>query len=118
MEGPGGYQFVGRTLQMWNRHRRTAEFQRPWLLRFFDQIRFFEVSAAELAQIRHDFPRGRYPLRIEPTRFRLRDHREFLQRNEAEIAAFTRTRERAFAEELQRWREQGQFHFDSSAAEA
>ncbi len=21
MEGPGGYQFVGRTVQMWNRHR-------------------------------------------------------------------------------------------------
>lgn len=116
MEGPGGYQFVGRTLQMWNRHRRTAEFQQPWLLRFFDQIRFFEVSAAELARIRHDFPRGRYPVRIEPTRFRLRDHQQFLQRNQAEIAAFTRTREQAFAEELQRWRDQGQLHFDSSAA--
>ena len=24
MEGPGGYQFVGRTVQMWNRHRQTA----------------------------------------------------------------------------------------------
>jgi urea carboxylase len=26
MEGPGGYQFVGRTVQMWNRFRRTADF--------------------------------------------------------------------------------------------
>ena len=24
MEGPGGYQFVGRTVQVWNRHRRSA----------------------------------------------------------------------------------------------
>ena len=28
MEGPGGYQFVGRTIQMWNRWNQTAEFQR------------------------------------------------------------------------------------------
>ena len=47
MEGPGGYQFVGRTVQMWNRYRQTAEFTggRQWLLRFFDQIRFYPVSA-------------------------------------------------------------------------
>ena len=36
MEGPGGYQFVGRTLQMWNTWRSTREFEpgSPWLLRF------------------------------------------------------------------------------------
>ena len=28
MEGPGGYQFVGRTVQMWNRYRQTARFPR------------------------------------------------------------------------------------------
>src|ERR1700686_3828232 len=38
MEGPGGYQFVGRTVQMWNSWKET-----PWLLRFFDQIRFYPV---------------------------------------------------------------------------
>jgi urea carboxylase len=27
MEGPGGYQFVGRTIQMWNTYRTTAEFE-------------------------------------------------------------------------------------------
>ena len=55
MEGPGGYQFVGRTLQMWNRYRRTAEFDgKPWLLRFFDQIRFFPVSERRTAA----HPRG------------------------------------------------------------
>ena len=26
MEGPGGYQFVGRTVQMWNRYQQTADF--------------------------------------------------------------------------------------------
>lgn len=57
MEGPGGYQFVGRTIQMWNRLRSTESFQsgKPWLLRFFDQIQFYEVSAEELLQLREDF---------------------------------------------------------------
>ena len=27
MEGPGGYQFVGRTLQMWNRYRASRGFR-------------------------------------------------------------------------------------------
>src|SRR5204863_2724367 len=67
MEGPGGYQFVGRTLQMWNTYRVTKDFQfgTPWLLRFFDQIRFYPVSAKELLEIRDAFPHGQYPLRIE-----------------------------------------------------
>ena len=38
MEGPGGYQFVGRTVQMWNRFNKTSDFTLPYLLRFFDQI--------------------------------------------------------------------------------
>src|SRR4029077_9828431 len=48
MEGPGGYQFVGRTVQVWNRFHVTKNFSQPWLLRFFDQIRFYPVSAPEL----------------------------------------------------------------------
>src|SRR5258708_9291981 len=81
MEGPGGYQFVGRTVQMWNTHRSTREFEpgTPWLLRFFDQIHFYPVSASELLEIRDAFPRGRYSLRIEPTEFRLRDYHTFLK---------------------------------------
>jgi urea carboxylase len=51
MEGPGGYQFVGRTLQMWNRYRQSQAFTQPWLLRFFDQIRFYPVDAQKLQQL-------------------------------------------------------------------
>ncbi|MFT3931762.1 MAG: urea carboxylase [Spongiibacteraceae bacterium] len=114
MEGPGGYQFVGRTLQMWNRYRTTKEFSKPWLLRFFDQIRFVEVSAEELVKIRRDFPNGRYSLRIEETTFNLQQYRQFLRDNADDIAAFTKTRDEAFAEELQRWRDNGQFTFDNT----
>ena len=44
MEGPGGYQFVGRTVQVWNRDRRGPHFEQPWLLRPFDQLRWFTRS--------------------------------------------------------------------------
>lgn len=112
MEGPGGYQFVGRTLQMWNRYRQTKEFAEPWLLRFFDQIRFYEVSHEELQTIRRDFPQGRYPLRIEESHFSSKEYEMFIAQNAAEIADFTQQRERAFAEELARWHANGQFNYE------
>ncbi|AKC86405.1 urea carboxylase [Pseudoxanthomonas suwonensis] len=110
MEGPGGYQFVGRTLQMWNAWNRTAEFAdgRPWLLRFFDQLRFFPVSHEELERIREDFPRGRYRLRIDEDVFRLRDYRRFLADNAAGIAAFKARQQAAFEAERTRWAAAGQ----------
>jgi len=114
MEGPGGYQFIGRTLQMWNRYHKTREFSQPWLLRFFDQIRFYEVSGDELQQIREDFPKGRYSIKIENTRFSLRDYRAFLQQHHAGIHDFTTRREQAFAEELQRWISSGQMNYESA----
>jgi urea carboxylase len=105
MEGPGGYQFVGRTLQMWNTYRSTPEFRpgTPWLLRFFDQIRFYPVSSGELLEIRDAFPRGRYPLRIEHHDFRLKDYQAFLSSIDNEAAAFKRVQQEAFLEERERW---------------
>jgi len=114
MEGPGGYQFVGRTLQMWNRHRAVEAFGgQPWLLRFFDQIRFYPVSAEELLKIRRDFPLGRYPLRIEETELRLSDYQAFLDREAEGIDAFRQQQRAAFDAERQRWIESGQAHFES-----
>lgn len=111
MEGPGGYQFVGRTSQMWNRYRKTTEFSEPWLLRFFDQIRFYEVSADELAQFRRDLPKGQVALRIEESEFSLSLYESGLTENKDTIATFMAMREKAFEEELQRWRDNGQFTF-------
>ena len=105
MEGPGGYQFVGRTLQMWNTFRPTREFPAgtPWLLRFFDELRFYPVSAEELLEIREAFPRGRYPLRFEPRQFRLREYHAFLQSIKSEAEAFKNRQQTAFEEERERW---------------
>jgi urea carboxylase len=115
MEGPGGYQFVGRTLQMWNRYRQTAEFRdgNPWLLRFFDQIRFFPVNEQELLKIREDFPLGRYRLKIEQTTFSLKRYNAFLRDNAASIAAFKATQQAAFDAERERWRAAGQAAYAS-----
>jgi urea carboxylase len=106
MEGPGGYQFVGRTVQMWNRYRQTAQFRdgKRWLLRFFDQLRFYPVSASELLRLRAEFPYGKASLRIEPTTLRLRDYRHFLASNAASIAAFKTRQQAAFDAERERWR--------------
>jgi urea carboxylase len=113
MEGPGGYQFVGRTLQMWNTHRDTSEFEpgAPWLLRFFDQIRFFPVSAQELLEIRDAFPHGKYNLRIEYADFSLKKYREYLRKIEDEAAAFKTRQQAAFVAERERWAAAGQPEF-------
>jgi urea carboxylase len=109
MEGPGGYQFVGRTVQMWNRYRQTADFAegKQWLLRFFDQIRFYPVGAEELLKMREDFPQGRFALRVEHTTLKLGDQRRFLSDNASSIAAFKARQQRAFEEERERWRQSG-----------
>jgi urea carboxylase len=105
MEGPGGYQFVGRTLQMWNRDRQTEDFRdgHPWLLRYFDQLRFYPVSAAELLQLREDFPRGRHKLRVESTTLDLREYRCMLHEQADSIAAFKARQQAAFEAERDRW---------------
>ncbi len=119
MEGPGGYQFVGRTLQMWNRYREVAAFDgKPWLLRFFDQIRFYPVSADELLRIRRDFPLGRYPLEVEHSTLNLADYQAFLNREAEGIAAFRGQQQTAFQAERERWIASGQANFESEESAA
>jgi urea carboxylase len=105
MEGPGGYQLFGRTIQMWNSWRQTQVFERdtPWLLHCFDQIRFFPVSAAELLEARAAFPHGAYPLAIEPTRFSYAHYKAFLKQENAGIEAFKMRQQTAFEAERRRW---------------
>ena len=107
MEGPGGYQLFGRTIQVWNTWRVTPVFRpgTPWLLRFFDQIRFFPVGADELREAREAFPHGAYPLRIDETTFSYADYVAGLERDGKTIAAFKRHQQAAFEAERQRWRD-------------
>jgi urea carboxylase len=113
MEGPGGYQFLGRTCQMWNTYRATREFtrDRPWLLRCFDQIRFYEVSTQELREFRADFLTGRVSLEIREDVFRLEDYRRFLADNAPSIAAHKARQQAAFEAERRRWEATGQIGY-------
>jgi urea carboxylase len=89
---------------MWNSYRRSGQFrEQPWLLRFFDQIRFFPVTHAELNDWRRDFPVGRRPLHIESETFRLADYQRFLREERASIDVFQRTRGAAFEAEREAW---------------
>jgi len=105
MEGPGGYQFVGRTVQVWNRFHVTRNFEagKPWLLRFFDQIQFYPVSAEQLLRHREDFLAGKFNLAIEEETFRLRDYHAFLSRIAPEAAKFKAEQQAAFEAERDRW---------------
>jgi urea carboxylase len=111
MEGPGGYQLFGRTIQVWNTYRQTRAFTggKPWLLRFFDQVKFFPVSHEELTEWRRDFPLGRRDIRIDQEVFRLSDYRKFLADNAASIADFQQSRGAAFDAERADWERRGEF---------
>jgi urea carboxylase len=108
MEGPGGYQFVGRTVQVWSRFRPFAG-DVPHLLRFFDRIVWHPVGADELLEHRADMAAGRLELEIEDGTFRLADHLAFLDREAGSIAAFRARQATAFSAERAAWAAAGEF---------
>ena len=109
MEGPGGYQFVGRTTQVWSRYRHTTPFDSPWLLRFFDRISWYPVTAEELLDLRADLAAGRGSVDITAGTFSLAEHERFLADNAASIETFRARQSEAFATERAAWAEAGEF---------
>ncbi|UXA16097.1 urea carboxylase [Mycobacterium sp. SMC-4] len=118
MEGPGGYQFVGRTTQVWSRYRHTPPFEpgSPWLLRFFDRISWYPVSAEELLELRADIAAGRGSIDITDGVFSLADHERFLADNAEDIGAFRARQSAAFATERAAWAAAGEFDRAERAA--
>ena len=111
MESPGGYQLVGRTLQIWSSHRHLPPFEPgvPWLLRFFDRIHWYPVTAEELLDARADFAAGRFDVCVEPGTFHLRAYEEMLAREAGSIAEFRARQSAAFAAERAAWAAAGEF---------
>jgi urea carboxylase len=110
MEGPGGYQFVGRTTQVWSRFRRTGPFaEEPYLLRFFDRISWYPVQADELLELRADMEAGRFEPETAHGTFTLADHLDFLAAEADSIAAFRDGQSAAFAAERAAWAAAGEF---------
>jgi urea carboxylase len=98
MEGPGGYQLVGRTVPIWH-----ARDDPPWRLRHFDELRFAPVSEDELTLLRTASDEGEWAPRVEPGGFSLAEHERFVDANADAIAAFRESREAAFARERSAW---------------
>ncbi|MEU2771691.1 5-oxoprolinase/urea amidolyase family protein [Streptomyces sp. NPDC007162] len=111
MEGPGGYQFVGRTTQVWSGWQQRGAFEpgSPWLLRFFDRIRWYPVSADELLDLRADITSGRFVPRIEEGTFSLASYQDFLSAHADGIAEFRARQQKAFTAERDAWEAAGEF---------
>ncbi|MFD8492051.1 urea carboxylase [Amycolatopsis sp. NPDC059657] len=111
MEGPGGYQFVGRTVQVWSGWRQRGSFEpgSPWLLRFFDRISWYPVDADELLDLRAASAAGELELDITEGEFALADYQRFLADNADDIAAFRTRQTTAFEAERQAWAAAGEF---------
>lgn len=105
MDSPGGYQLIGRTLPIWNKFLKNPQFEQgaPWLLRFFDQVRYYPVSEAELNQLREDFREGRASIQIEDAVFDLAEYDAFLRDNAESIADFRVQQQAAFNTEIAHW---------------
>jgi len=101
MEGPGGYQLVGRTVPVWRYCEGSDE--PPWLLRVFDRLRFRPVSSEELQDLRADVASGRADLETRPATLQLSDFGRIQDVLDDEAAAFTKCRRAAFAAERRRW---------------
>ncbi len=105
MEGPGGYQLVGRTVPVWRllagEPRRDPQ---PWLLRQFDRLRFHPVSTEELEDIRADILSGSSDLVTAPARFSLSEVAAIEAEHHAEIAELRGVRRLAFQAERERWK--------------
>ncbi|MCU5771894.1 urea carboxylase [Erwiniaceae bacterium BAC15a-03b] len=108
MDSPGGYQLVGRTLPIWNKFLKNPQFaaSEPWLLRFFDQVRFYPVSEDELELLREDFREGRGKITIEQSVFDFAEHQQFLADNAQSIAEFRQHQSTAFEAEVSLWQQE------------
>nr|VFJ57624.1 MAG: urea carboxylase [Candidatus Kentron sp. FM]VFJ64463.1 MAG: urea carboxylase [Candidatus Kentron sp. FM]VFK15172.1 MAG: urea carboxylase [Candidatus Kentron sp. FM] len=109
MDSPGGYQLVGRTLPIWDKFvvNPNSREDKPWLLRFFDRVRFYPVSDDELETLRDQYSGGRLPIQITEGKFSLHEYNRFLHSIAEETARFKQRQQGAFARELAHWEREG-----------
>ena len=107
MESPGGYQLVGRTLPVFDKHSTVPAENKGggtrWLLNQFDRVQYYEVSEDELERLRTAYRNGQVKLDIREDEFDLVAHCRFLEENKASIEAFQAEQKRSFDEERKLW---------------
>eukprot|EP00494_Astrolonche_serrata_P028439 UN28705 len=88
MDSPGGYQLVGRTLPIWNSFGTKNNLfnkETPWLLRMFDQVKFYPVTPEELDEHRAGFQTGLFNIKVENTNFNLKEYNKMIEDSQDEI---------------------------------
>ncbi|KAJ9102817.1 hypothetical protein QFC20_004924 [Naganishia adeliensis] len=112
MASPGGYQFCGRSLAAWDAYAVKPGFVKPWLLKDFDQVQFYEVDQAGFDKCYEDFKTGRFEFEVEETMFDPAAHQKFLDSIRDETEKFMVERNAAGKAEgerenglLQEWRD-------------
>jgi len=87
---------VGRSLPIWNAFTVNSLYEpgKPWLLRMFDQVRFYEVSDEELEDAFEKFKHGLYVPRTETEVFDVAAYTEWINTPEmvAKIKEFETAR--------------------------
>jgi urea carboxylase len=111
MEGPGGYQFVGRTIPVWRNDGFAQLGDEPWLLRNYDQIRYVEVDAQELLVLREACSNGEYFPQVESVELDLEEYDRQIDERSEQILQFRGQRERAYTDEKERWKKSENFTF-------
>ncbi|MFL2519246.1 MAG: urea carboxylase [Candidatus Azotimanducaceae bacterium] len=111
MEGPGGYQFVGRTIPVWRNKGFAHLGDEPWLLRNYDQIRYVEVDAQELLLLREACSNGEYFPQVESVELDLEEYDRQIDQGSEQILQFRGQRERAYTDEKERWKTSENFTF-------
>jgi len=109
MDSPGGYQLVGRTLPIWNKYTENPYFEKgkPWLLRYFDQIQYYQVSDDELTDLRDRFSKGVLDIEVSETTIKPKEVNTFLKSIDKEVKEFRKKQDRAFTKEREHWEASG-----------
>jgi urea carboxylase len=89
MASPGGYQLMGRTLQIWNTWQTNNAFKdAPWLLRQFDKIQWQLVEERELIELRGAVTNNTYEFKITEDVFDIKEYNKFLEETKDETVRF------------------------------
>ena len=79
------------------------------MLRYFDRISFYPVSAEELLDLRADMAAGRGSVDITDGTFSMAEYQRFLTLNARGIAEFRAQQAEAFTAERLAWDQAGEF---------
>eukprot|EP00808_Paulinella_micropora_P012145 g5523.t1 len=124
LASPGGYQLIGRSVPIWNSFTWNKAYKpgMPWLLRMFDQVRFFKVSDDELEERYEAFRQGVFDIQIEETTFSSKEYNDMIKdpkvveetrvfrERQAKASAIEAAAERQYREEMMKKEAAGHHH--------